>query len=146
MAAQEEEKARQEQERAMAAAQAAPRLVVEGQEEGEVQYARMGRYELVEGKVVGGRAVWEQRKGGGGGGAGAAYLYYRSSKSNWNIGSKSEMEGASLGDLKWVDGGQALTPDDGEGHAAEAGAGAWEAWDGDEEEWVEVPGLRVRRA
>ena len=51
-----------------------------------------------------------------------------------------------MGDLKWVDSGLALTPDDGEGHAAEAGAGAWKAWDEDEGEWVEVRGLRVRRA
>ena len=47
-------------------------------------------------------------------------------------------------DLGWPENGLALTPDDGEGHAAEAGAGPWKAWAGGK--WVEVPGLRVRRA
>ena len=58
MAAREEEEARQERERAMAAAKAAAYLVVEGQEKGDPQRDKMGRYELMEGKVVSGRGVW----------------------------------------------------------------------------------------
>ena len=40
-----------------------PFWVVEGQEEGEHQHAMMGRYELMEGKVVNGRGVWKRKEG-----------------------------------------------------------------------------------
>ena len=136
-AAATEEQAEEAEALALAAG-AAAQLVVEGQAEGEPGHGLMGRYELVEGKVVGGRAVWEQRKGGGE----EAYLFYASSAEKWYIGGKKSMEaGKAAGWVASAEGTEGpLTP-------MEATAGKWRASGaGGKGKWAEVPGLRVRRA
>ena len=52
-----------------------PQLVVEGQEEGELHHDKMGYYELMEGKLMNGRGVWQRRKEAGGVGE-DWYLFY----------------------------------------------------------------------
>ena len=123
-AAATEEQAEEAEALALAAG-AAAQLVVEGQAEGEPGHGLMGRYELVEGKVVNGRGVWERKgKRGWFKRSTSAYLYWRSSEGgDWNIGSESEMEDGEVGDIKWADGGLALTPV-GEVHAEAAAAAA----------------------
>ena len=104
MAAREEESAKQERERALAAARASAQLVVEGQEEGELQHAMMGRYELMEGKIVNGRGVWQRKEGKEG--QKDLYLYYASDQM-WYIYNKEAMEaGKAAG---WVRSAAAAT-------------------------------------
>ena len=82
-AAATEEQAEEAEALALAAG-AAAQLVVEGQAEGEPGHGLMGRYELVEGKVVNGRGVWEQQRLTDGD-EGRGFLYYNGSRS-WLIG------------------------------------------------------------
>jgi hypothetical protein len=61
-------------------------VVLEGQEEEEAQHSSMGIYERVEGKLVGGRGVWQPVGGLG------RFLYYCSSKKAWMVSSRAHME------------------------------------------------------
>ena len=62
------------------------------QEVGEAQHDKMGRYGLVEGKLVNGRGVWQRKKAGQESEEDVdEYLYFASSK-EWFIGDKEDME------------------------------------------------------
>ena len=133
MAAREEESAEQERERALAAARASAQLVVEGQEEGEPQHDKMGRYELVEGKIVNGRGVWQRKEGKEG--QKELYLFYASSQ-EWFIGDKATMEaGEAAGYVASAVAASALTPN-------QAAAGEWQAADGGK--FKKAPKVRMR--
>ena len=114
-------------------ARASAQLVVEGQEEGEVQHGMMGRYELMEGKVVNGRGVWQRKKGKEG--QKEMYLYYASTQ-EWFIGTKATMEaGEATGYVRSAATASALTPD-------QAAAGKWQAVD--RGKFTKAPKVRVR--
>ena len=91
-------------------------LLVEGNDDDEQQRRLMGRYELVPGKWVCGRGVWQGTKQGQG--QGRRYLYY-SRGAEWVLGDREEdMEtGAEKGLAKVGGGSKALTPC----HAATSG-------------------------
>ena len=97
MAAREEESAKQERERALAAARASAQLVVEGQEEGEPQHGMMGRYELMEGKIVNGRGVWQRKEGKEG--QKELYLFYAIDERWYICDSKKTMEAGKAADV-----------------------------------------------
>jgi hypothetical protein len=86
--------AQQAEEEAVAVAQQARIIVLAGQKAGEPQHCLMGAYVLMEGKLVGGRCVW-QREGAGL----EAYIHYVGSRGHWFVGvSKANMEsGVSVG-------------------------------------------------
>jgi hypothetical protein len=83
-----EQRVVQQEEQAMAQAQLSRQLVVEGLVNDQTQ-AIMGAYELMEGKVVNGRAVWQQQ-----GGQWERFLYY-SSTDSWVVGKREAMEAGS---------------------------------------------------
>jgi uncharacterized protein YuzB (UPF0349 family) len=93
----------EEQAQAMVQAQEARSIMVEGQEEGDYQYGCMGMYELVEGKVVSGRGVWQHQ------GDNDLFLYFCSSMA-WYISSKESMEAGKAAGFVHVT-SSALTPD-----------------------------------
>jgi hypothetical protein len=97
---QEQEPAQQ----AMAAARAARDICIQGQQQGDHQHNLMGVYELVEGKQVNGRGVWQMTGGQG------CFMYYGSAK-KWVISSgRASMElGVSAGMMCVAS--TALTPD-----------------------------------
>jgi hypothetical protein len=114
----------EEQIQAMAQAQEAKIVMVQGQEEGDHQHGRMGMYELVEGKVVNGRGVWQNSN--------ARFLYFSRSSREWFISHKVNMEaGTSAGRIKVAS--AALIP-----------AQATEQWRiSDGSSWHGAPKLRV---
>jgi hypothetical protein len=71
-------------------------IVLQGQEAGEPQHCMMGAYELMEGKLVSGKGVW-QRKGSGL----EAYLNYAGSSGDWWVG-RSQANIYGGGDGQWV--------------------------------------------
>ena len=91
-------------------------LLVEGNDDDEQQRRLMGRFELVPGRWVCGRGVWQGTKQGQG--QGRRYLYY-SRGAEWVLGDREEdMEtGAKKGLAKVGGGSKALTPC----HAATSG-------------------------
>jgi hypothetical protein len=133
MAPREEESAKQERERALAAARASAQLVVEGQEEGERQHSKMGRYELMEGKIVNGRGVWQRKEGKEG--QKEQYLFYGSDQ-RWFISHKEEMEAGKSSGWVSVAGATAWSPD-------KAAAGEWEVSDGTGT-WPKAPKVGAR--
>jgi hypothetical protein len=123
-----EQRVEQEQVQALKQAHESCRLVVEGLANDRNQM--MGAYELMEGKVVSGRAVWQKQGGGE-----ERFLYY-SSKSNWYFSDRKNMEtGKPTGFMNLVS--AALTPD--QIRASEF----WKVHDGTQ--WVASPEVQVRR-
>ena len=107
------------------------RLVVEGLANDQNQV--MGAYELMEGKVVSGRAVWQKQGGGE-----ETFLYY-SSHSTWCFSDREDMEtGMPTGCMMLVS--TALTPD--QTRASEVSE-VWKVVDG--MQWVASPEVGVRR-
>jgi hypothetical protein len=100
-----------------------------GQEAGDVQHCLMGAYELMEGKLVGGRCVW--RRGGAGS---EAFLFCTNSK--WWIGNdEASMEsGRAFGRMQVTS--DAMTPD--------AITEQWQVYDGASETWQDAPKITTR--
>jgi hypothetical protein len=74
---------------------------MKGQEEGDDQHCLMGMYELVEGKVVHGRGVWQ---------LGDRYLFYIKTVGRWYVSDKAGMEASE--EAGWINVvSSALTPD-----------------------------------
>jgi hypothetical protein len=125
-----EQRVEQEQVQALKQAHDSCRLMVEGLANDRNQM--MGAYELMEGKVVSGRAVWQKQKQGGGR---EMFLYY-SSKSSWYFSERENMEtGISAAFMSIIS--AALTPD--QTRPSEV----WEVHDGTQ--WVANPEVGVRR-
>jgi hypothetical protein len=117
-----------EQEQAMAQAQEARDIKVEGLEEGQLHHDKMGVYELVDGKEVNGRGVWQQK----GGWDGHDRFIYYSSTNEWYANDKNAMDvGLASGSLKVAS--SALTPN----KITEA----WQVWDG---AWIAAPKMRAK--
>jgi hypothetical protein len=77
-------------------------LLVEGQEPGDLQYCCMGMYELMEGKAVNGRGVWQHQ------GDSSVFLHHQ--HQDWYINSKERMEAGKAARWGRVT-SSALTPD-----------------------------------
>jgi hypothetical protein len=96
----------QQQQAAMAAAMTAARgarnILLEGQQQGDQNHHLMGMYELMEGKEVNGRGVWQMA------GEKELFMYYASTK-QWSISNREAMEAGSGGVIKVAS--TALTPD-----------------------------------
>jgi hypothetical protein len=123
-----EQRVEQEQVQALKQAHDSSRLVVEGLANDQNQV--MGAYELMEGKVLSGRAVWQKQGGGQ-----ERFLYY-SSDSTWYFSDREDMEtGIPTGFMTLVS--TALTPD--QTRPSEV----WEVDDGTQ--WVANPEVGVRR-
>jgi outer membrane receptor for monomeric catechols len=123
-----EQRVEQEQVQALKQAHESCRLVVEGLANDQNQV--MGAYELMERKVVSGRAVWQKQ-----GGDEETFLYY-SSHSNWCFSDREDMEtGRPTSFMKLVS--AALTPD--QTRSSEV----WQVDDGTQ--WVANPEVQVRR-
>jgi hypothetical protein len=123
-----EQRVEQKQVQALKQAHKSCRLVVEGLANDRNQV--MGAYELMEGKVVSRRAVW-QKQGGG-----EEWFLYFSSESNWWFSDRENMEtGKSAGLMNMVS--AALTPDQ---------TGPSEVWEVDDgTHWVANLEVGVRR-
>jgi hypothetical protein len=90
----------------------------------------MGAYELMEGKVVSGRAVWQKHGGG------EETFLYCSSSSSWCLSNRENMEtGKPSGFMNMIS--AALTPD--QSRPSEV----WQVDDGTQ--WVANPEVGVRR-
>jgi hypothetical protein len=121
-----EQRVEQEQVQALKQAHDSCRLVVEGLANDQ----NMGAYELMEGKVVSGRAVWQKQGGGR-----ERFLYF-SNSSSWYVSDRENMEtGMHAGFMKLAS--TALTPD--QTRASEV----WEVDDGTQ--WVVNPDMGVRQ-
>jgi hypothetical protein len=106
---------RQAKEAAEAKARDAPIVELLGQGAGDVQHCMMGAYELMEGKLVGGRCVWKR------GGTGSEAFLYRANSTWWIDNDKASMEsGRACGRIQVTS--DAMTPD--------AITEQWEVWDG----------------
>jgi hypothetical protein len=122
---------RQAEEEATAKAKEAPIIVLQGQEAGEPQHCMMGAYELMEGKLVSGKGVW-QRKGSGL----EAYLYYAGSSGKWWVDrSQAKMEAGKASGYAYVT-SDAMTP----GAATEQ----WKVYDGINDELQDAPNITTR--
>ena len=88
----------------------------------------MGMYELMEGKEVNGRGVWQMAGGQ------EVFMYYASTK-EWWIGGRENMEAGKAAGWMGV-ASTALTPD--------LIAETWKLYDGTS--WVDAPKVRARRA
>jgi hypothetical protein len=97
-----EQRVEQQEEQAMVQAQQSRQLVVEGLVNDRIQ--SMGAYELMEGKVVNRRAVWQKQ-----GGQWERFLYY-SSNNAWVVGKRERMEAGSTTCMMTL-ATTALTPD-----------------------------------
>jgi hypothetical protein len=97
-----EQRAEQEQAQALEQAQQSRQLVFEGLSNDP--YHLMVAYQLVEGKVVNGRAVWQKE-----GGTTELFLYC-ASNSEWCISTREEMEKGKNNGIMLLD-SAALTPD-----------------------------------
>jgi hypothetical protein len=129
-----EQRMEQEQVQALKQAHDSCRLVVEGLANDQNQV--MGAYELMEGKVVSGRAVWQKQ--GGGEDFEETFLYYSSDsdKPGWYFSVREDMEtGRPAGFMNMIS--AALTPD--QTRPSEV----WEVHDGTQ--WVAKPEVGVRR-
>jgi hypothetical protein len=117
----------QEQERALAQAQLAQRLVAEGLTNDG--HSLMGVYQLLEGKVVSGKGVWQKLGSGG-----ERFLYFGSTN-QWIFSTQEHMEvGAAYGWMRLTT--TALTAD--QAHPSEM----WRVHNG--REFVVAPEVRVR--
>jgi hypothetical protein len=123
------ERLEQERQQAMAAARGVRDIRVEGQEQGDHQHSKMGVYELVEGKEVNGRGVWQMAGGQ------ELFMYYAINK-EWFIGtSRASMEaGKTAGGLSVAS--SALIP----AQVTET----WQAVDESVMAWVDAPKVRAR--
>jgi hypothetical protein len=97
-----EQRAEQEQAQALEQAQQARQLVFEGL--ANDRNPLMGVYQLMEGKVVSGRAVWQKQ-----GGTQELFLY-RSHNSKWFVSSRGNMEEGEAAGFMFLN-TAALTPD-----------------------------------
>jgi hypothetical protein len=123
-----EQRVEQEQVQALKQAHESCRLVVEGLANDQNQV--MGAYELMEGKVVSGRAVW-QKQGGG-----QERFLYCSSDSGWCFSDREDMAtGMPTGFMMLFS--TALTPDQ------KRPSEVWQVDDGTQ--WVANPEVGVRR-
>jgi hypothetical protein len=112
----------------MAAASGVGDIRVEGQQQGDPQHDCMGVYELMEGKEVNGRGVWQMAGGQ------EDFMYYSSNK-KWYINARASMEAGK--DAGWMSvASSALTPN----QITET----WQVSDG--KAWVDAPKVRARRA
>jgi hypothetical protein len=118
-----EQRVEQEQVQALKQAQLSRRLVVEGLANDRNQV--MGAYELMEGKVVNRRAVWQKQGGGE-----ERFLYY-SGGSSWYFSNRA---GRLAGFMMLVS--AVLTPDQ---------TRASEVWQVPQAQWVANPEVQVRR-
>jgi hypothetical protein len=84
-------KAQHAEQEAVTKAQEARIIGLAGQEAGDLQHCMMGAYVLMEGKLVGGRCVW-QREGAGL----EAYIYYAETREQWYVCTKAEMESGEV--------------------------------------------------
>jgi hypothetical protein len=123
-----EQRVEQEQVQALKQAHDSCRLVVDGLENDRNQV--MGAYELMEGKVVSGRAVWQKQGGGQ-----ERFLYY-SGDSDWCFSDREDMETAIPAGFMIL-ASAALTPD--QTRPSEV----WQVGDGTQ--WVANPEVQVRR-
>jgi hypothetical protein len=120
----------QQEEQAMAQAKLSRRLVVEGVANAQNQI--MGDYELMEGKVLRRRAVWQKQGGGE-----ERFLYY-SRNNSWVVSRREHMEAGSskcLMKLKTT----ALTPDQARL------SGVWKASGAAGAGFLDAPEVQVRR-
>jgi hypothetical protein len=102
-------------------------VVLEGQEEDEARHLMMGAYERVENREVNGRGVWQLVGGIN------RFLYYHSSKKQWLVSDKGNME-ADKGNGSIFVKSTAATPDQ-----------TTEQWQvNDDTAWHNAPNLRVR--
>jgi hypothetical protein len=125
-----EQRMEQESTLAQAQAQQARRLVVEGLED-DID-SLMGVYELMEGKVVNRRAVWQKQ-----GGAKEWFLYY-SCTNNWMVSTREHMEAGSDFCYMMLT-TAALTPDQ------TRPSDVWEVCNAARTQMVDVPEVQVRR-
>jgi hypothetical protein len=141
-----------EEEWAMEQAVEARSIMVEGQEAREYRNQCMGMFELVEGKVVNGRAVWQRRNDTN------TFIYFNNCDfATWYIGSKACMEEGK--DAGWVNvPSRALTPDQITLESGElmltnkssgdtlltVNEGVWRVWDIVAKTWHGAPNLQVR--
>jgi hypothetical protein len=97
------ERLEQERQQAMAAARPCTDILLEGQQQGDHQHGLIGMYELMEGKEVNGRGVWQMA-------GGQEYsMYYASNKEQY-ISNREDMEaGKAAGWMKVAS--TAHTPD-----------------------------------
>jgi hypothetical protein len=103
-------------------------VVLEGQEEGKARHGMMGVYERVEDKKVNGRGVWQALSGLD------CFLYYDSSKHQWMVSGRKDMEAGNGKSCGLFVNSIATTPDQ-----------ITEQWDiFDNTAWVKAPKLRVR--
>jgi hypothetical protein len=80
-------------------------ILLEGQQQGDHQHSKMGMYELMEGKEVNGRGVWQMAGGGK-----DVFLYFFAEKGgHWFIGDRGDME-AGRNRAWFVCKSSALTP------------------------------------
>jgi hypothetical protein len=121
-----EQRVEQAQVQALEQAKQSHRLVLDGLIDDRYQW--MGVYDLMEGKVVSGRAVWQKQ-----GGDEERFLYY-SGNGDWKFSTRECME---VGSAHMNLPSAALTPD--QAHPSEV----WEVDDGTK--WVASPEVRVRR-
>jgi hypothetical protein len=126
-----EQRMEQEQEQALAQAQQAHTLVLEGLEVDPGSL--MGVYKLVKGKVVNDRAVWQLQEDDDEDGA---FLYFANNR-RWYISDKTNMEKGLTGCMGLST--AALTPD-----CAHPSV-VWAANDEDEEQMLAAHGVHLRR-
>jgi hypothetical protein len=122
------EKLEQERQQAMAAAMGVRDICVEGQEQGDHQHGLMGMYELVEGKEVNGRGMWEMV-------GGWEYFMNYAMNKTWLISGRETMEAGGEGVYMKV-ASTALTPD----QATET----WQVVNEDVDDWVDAPKVKTR--
>jgi hypothetical protein len=125
-----EQRVEQESTLAQAQAQQARRLVVERLED-DID-SLMGVYELMEGKVVNRRAVWQKQ-----GGAEEWFLYY-SSGNDWVVSTREHME-VGTDFCYMLLSTAALSPDQ------TRPSDVWRACNNIDRHWVDAPEVRVRR-
>jgi hypothetical protein len=132
-----EERAKEEEQLALAQAVEVGAVVIEGQRPGEHQHGCMGVYELVEGMAVNGRGVWRTDLfGSAGDGAGeGAYVYYGSDQAWWVSTEEDMSVGAAAG---WMSVSSiAISPD-----RVNIFSEIWRVDNG--RRWVQAPNLRIR--
>ena len=99
-------------------------ILLEGQHQGDHQHGLMGMYELMEGKEVHGRGVWQMGQ--------EVFMYYSSNK-EWMISHRAAMEAGEASGWMYV-ASTALTPDQ-----------VTETWQvGDGTGWPDAPKVRAR--
>ena len=105
-----------------------PDILLEGHQQGDDEHDLLGLYELVEGKMVNGRGVWQMA-------GGQEYFMYYASTKKWFISGRADMEaGKGLGCWMYV-ASAALTPD----QVTET----WRVAPGDGK-WYDAPKVRAR--